>query len=53
MNKIGILLAGIVTCVLAITYIPQFIIYLFGCYQIGSWVGKIAEKIINKEDERG
>lgn len=52
MNKIGIFFAGIVTCLLSIIFLPKFVIYIIGCYQIGSWVGKLMEKLINKEDEK-
>jgi hypothetical protein len=27
--------------------------YLIGCWQIGSWIGKIMEKLIKKEDDEG
>jgi hypothetical protein len=52
MNKLGILLSGIVTCILSIIFLPEFVIYLIGCYQIGSWVGQFVEKLIVKEDEK-
>ena len=53
MNKLGIFFAGIVTCVLAISYTPEFLMYLIGCFQVGSWVGKIIDKLIKKEDDEG
>jgi hypothetical protein len=53
MNKIGIFFAGIVTCLLLIIFLPEFVIYIIGCWQIGSWVGKIMEKLIKKEHDEG
>ena len=53
MNKIGIFFAGIVTCLLSIIFLPEFVIYIIGCWQIGSWVGKIMEKLIKKEHDEG
>jgi hypothetical protein len=53
MNKLGIFFAGIVTCLLAINFIPNFFMYLIGCWQIGSWIGNIMEKLIKKEDDEG
>ncbi len=53
MNKIGIFFAGIVTCILSILFLPEFVIYLIGCYQIGSWAGKLIEKLIKREYDEG
>jgi hypothetical protein len=48
MNKVGLIVAGIVTCILCIAFLPSFVIYLIGCFQIGSWVG---EYIHNRLDD--
>jgi hypothetical protein len=39
MKNLGLFIAGIVTAILALLYLPPFIIYLIGCFQIGSWIG--------------
>jgi hypothetical protein len=48
MNKLGIFFAGIVTCILSIIFLPEFVIYLIGCYQIGSWVGYFINNKLNE-----
>lgn len=40
MKNLSILSAGFVTAIIAIMFLPPFVIYLFGCYQIGSWIGE-------------
>lgn len=39
MNKLSIYVAAIVTIILSFFILPNFVIYLIGCYQIGSWIG--------------
>jgi len=51
MRKASIIFAGIVTILLALTFLPPFVIYLFGCYQIGSWVGDFFRQKIDEEEE--
>jgi hypothetical protein len=50
MRKLSIFVAAFVTILLVFTVLPTFIIYLIGCYQIGSWVGDFIRKKIDEED---
>ena len=50
MRKFSIIFAGVVTILLALTFLPTFVIYLFGCYQMGTWVGDFLSKKIDEED---
>lgn len=47
MNKLGIILAGVITCMLFIFVLPPIITYIIGCYQIGSWVGSFIYNKLN------
>jgi hypothetical protein len=49
MRKASIIAAGLVTIVLCLTFLHPFIIYLFGCFQIGSWVGDFINRQINND----
>ena len=51
MNKTTLLktlvITGIVTLnIIAIMYIPHSILYLIGCWQLGSWMGTLMSKIL-------
>ncbi len=39
MRNAGILLSGLVTIILCLMFIPKDIVYIIGCYQVGSWIG--------------
>ena len=47
MERAGIIVAGIVTCFLLVTFLPPFVTYLIGCYQIGSWIGNLIHNKLN------
>jgi hypothetical protein len=47
MNKYGIILAGVVTALAIIIYVPRDIIYIIGCYQVGSWIGGMAADMVD------
>jgi len=49
MKNFPIVMTGIVTIILCLTFLPPFVIYLIGCYQIGSWVGDFIYKKINEK----
>jgi len=51
MRKASIIFAGFVTILLALTFLPPFVIYLFGCYQIGSWIGSFFGNKIDETEE--
>jgi hypothetical protein len=48
MNKYGIILAGVVTALAIIIYVPRDIIYIIGCYQVGSWIGGFVHDKLNE-----
>lgn len=50
MRKWGIIAAGIVTMLVAIFFLPAFVIYLIGCYQIGSFIGGWMSDKLEEED---
>ncbi len=39
MKNLPIIVAGFVTILLCITFIPPFVMYLIGCFQVGTWIG--------------
>jgi hypothetical protein len=41
-------MAGFVTIVLCLIFLPPIVIYLIGCFQIGSWVGDFIHRKINE-----
>ena len=45
---IAIYITAIVLVMICLLYLPNFVIYLFGCWQLGTWIGKVAEDRINK-----
>ncbi len=47
MNSLPLFVFGIVLCIFLISILPQFVIYLIGCYQIGSWIGEFINKKLN------
>ena len=49
MRKLSIFVAGFVTILLAFLILPPFVIYLIGCYQIGSWVGDFISNKVNED----
>ncbi len=51
MRNTSIIFAGIVTILLALTFLHPFIIYLIGCYQMGSWIGDFIRHKIDEEKE--
>ena len=34
--------------IVAIVYLPHYIIFLFGCWQLGGWMGPIAWKLASR-----
>jgi hypothetical protein len=50
MRNLGIVLSALVTIILVLYYVNPFIIYLIGCYQIGTWVGDIMVKLMEKDN---
>lgn len=44
-------MAGFATILMALTFLPPYVIFFIGCYQIGSWVGNITNKIIENDEK--
>jgi hypothetical protein len=49
MRNLGIILSALVTIILVLYYVNPFIIYLVGCYQVGTWIGDIMVKLIEND----
>jgi len=47
-RTIAISMAAI-AAILCVTVIPRLIICYFGCWQIGSWIGKLTKEKINEQ----
>ena len=39
------LIGAVVTSIILVVILPQFVLAWLGCWQIGSWVGDIANKL--------
>jgi len=46
--KILIFTAMVTLNIVAIVYLPHYIIFLFGCWQLGGWMGSIAGKLASR-----
>jgi hypothetical protein len=48
MKAVILFLATITLSILSVIYLPKGLIYLIGCYQIGSFFGWAAGKLMNE-----
>jgi flagellar biosynthesis protein FliQ len=46
--KILIFTATVALNIVAIVYLPHYIIFLLGCWQLGGWMGSIAGKLASR-----
>jgi hypothetical protein len=48
MDKLGLILAATLTCICCVIFLPPVVLYIIGCFQLGSW---IAEFVYNRLEE--
>jgi hypothetical protein len=46
--KILIFIGMIALNIVAIVYLPHYIIFLMGCWQLGGWMGSIGGKLASR-----
>jgi hypothetical protein len=48
-RTIAISMAALAATILCVMVIPRLIICYFGCWQIGSWIGKLTKEKIDNQ----
>ena len=48
MNRFVLLLLSVAALILIVTVVPKDVMYLIGCYQVGSWIGGFVHDKLNE-----
>ena len=47
MNRFVLFLLSVAVLILIVTVVPKDVMYLIGCYQVGSWIGGMAADMVD------